>query len=815
MMRSASRPAFILAPVARAARTLCWLCVVPVAWAQAPAPPARPSAWDVQEPPLVLQMSPSLADKPSTDAALPTFITGDKISGRPNLEIVVEGQAEVRRGDKALRADRIEYYQPDDTLDTQGNVRINASGNQYWGPALNLRLDVFEGSFSQPSYRFVEGGNGQAERIDFLGEQRLAARRANYTTCERDNEDSWTPAWQFTGQRFVFDLNEEVGTVTGPTVRFMDVPILHWPGSVDFPLSDKRKSGLLPPTIGLDTLSGFSYTQPYYLDIAPNRDATLQPTLMTQRGLQLGGEFRYLEPRYNGALRAEYLPGDTLRDRDRWSYGLKHGARLNSGLAAVGDVNVALNLNRVSDDEYWRDFTSPEINNTAQVGNLTQRLLPNDVSLSWGRASWTAGLRMLKWQTLQDPAARIEPPYDRLPQIMARQARNNISLGGLSGLDWSLDADFTRFSALTTLPYQRNGERVFTRAQLAWPWQSSAGFFRPKLQLHLTQYQFDTPLTTGPFAGATSASRAVPTFSLDGGLVFERDASMLGRSFIQTLEPRAFYVRTPYRDQSYLPNYDSGENSFNFASIYTENPYVGNDRIADANLLTLGVTSRLLDENTGAESARVGIAQRVRFEDQRVRLLPGQEPLTERLSDVLVGGAVNWTRAWALEAATQYNRKMGESERSTLSLRYNPSDYRVVSAAYRRQRLLSEQIDLAWQWPINDLWGDRGQSLGPGLGQGGGRYYSVGRLNYSRLDRRLVDTVLGIEYDGCCWIGRVVLQRSQTGVTQANTKIMFQLEFTGFSRIGNNPLSTLRNSIPRYQYLRDQVNPSSRFTQYD
>ncbi len=806
MMRSASRSAFILAPVARAVRTLCWLCVVPAAWAQAPASDL---------PPLNLKPSLRLGEALPVDVPLPTFIYGEKISGRPNLETVLEGDAELRRGDKILRADRIEYYQPDDTLNTQGNVRINAGGNQYWGPALNLRMDVFEGSFSQPSYRFLQGGNGQADRIDFLGDKRLAARRANYTTCERDNEDSWKPAWQLTGERFTFDFDEEVGTATGPTVRFMDVPILHWPGTLSFPLSDKRKSGLLPPTIGLDTLSGFTYTQPYYVDIAPNRDATLQPTIMTQRGLQLGGEFRYLEPRYSGELRADYLPGDSLRNMDRWSYGLKHGARLNSGLPTVGDINVALNLNRVSDDAYWRDFSSSTGSNSVQASNLTQRLLPNDVNLSWSRASWTTGLRMLKWQTLQDPAAPIEPPYDRLPQIMARQVRNNIKLGGVSGLDWSLDADFTRFSALTSLPYQRDGNRIFSRAQLAWPWQNSAGFFRPKLQLHLTQYQFDTPLGAGTRTGALSASRALPTFSVDTGLMFERDAALLGRSFIQTLEPRAFYVRTPYRDQSYLPNYDSGENSFNFASIYTENAYVGNDRIADANLLTLGVTSRLLDEATGAESARVGIAQRVRFEDQRVRLLPTEAPLTDRLSDVLVGGSVNWTKAWALEATTQYNQKARESERSTLSLRYNPSDYRVISAAYRRQRLLSEQVDVAWQWPINDLWGDRGQTLAPGQGQGGGRYYSVGRLNYSRQDRRLVDTVLGIEYDGCCWIGRVVLQRSQTGVSQANTKIMFQLEFTGFSRIGNNPLATLRSSIPRYQYLRDQVNPQSRFTQYD
>ena len=306
----------------------------------------------------------------------------------------------------------------------------------------------------------------------------------------------------------------------------------------------------------------------------------------------------------------------------------------------------------------------------------------------------------------------------------------------------------------------------------------------------------------------------VPTLSLDGGLQYERKARLFDRDFIQTLEPRAFYVRTPYRDQALLPNYDSGANDFNFATVFTENAFVGNDRISDANLLTLGVTSRLIDAQTGNEAVRVGVAQRLRFSDQKVTL-PGALPVSDRVSDLLFGTTVNWVPQWSFDGTVQYNPKLGVSERSTFGVRYNPSNYRVVSAALRRQRNVSNSIDVGWQWPINDLWGDKGKDLGAGQGQGGGRYYGVGRLNYSFQDKKLVDAVVGVEYDGCCWIGRVVLQRLQSSTASANTRILFQLELVGFSRLGVNPLNVLKSNIPRYQFLRDQVTAPSRFTNYD
>jgi LPS-assembly protein len=747
----------------------------------------------------VLKPSPMLRDvlPPSAREKLPTFVTGDRVEGQTDLDTVVEGHAQLRRGDTVIRADRLEYYQPDDLARARGNVHINRAGDVYEGPLLELKVEAFEGFFNQPRYRFLRNNAyGEADRVDFIDDKRAVVRNATYTTCQRRPGPSWMPDWILRAASIRIDNEEEVGQASGAVLSFKGIPILPVP-DLSFPLSDKRKSGLLPPTIGLDSLSGVELTVPYYWDIAPNRDATLYPTLMTKRGVDLAGEFRYLEPAYGGQVRADYMPNDLLRQRNRWGYAILHNGLITTPLP--GPLGLSLNLNRVSDDNYWRDFSR-------STESLTQRLLANDGTLSWAQGNFSISARALKWQTLQDVTAPIVPPYDRVPQVVGHYGFANLP----GGLQASIDADYTKFESDRFLNNQPNAQRAYTLAQISRPWQAPGWFVVPKLQLHSRRYQFDEALSNG----STSASVTVPTFSLDSGLVLERDASYFGRSFRQTLEPRAFYVYTPFRDQSLLPNYDTAAMDFNFATVYTENAFAGNDRIADNNLLTLGATTRLLDPDTGAEAARFGIAQRLRFKDQRVTL-PGTAPVSERLSDLLLGAQVNWTPKWALDATFQYNPKTGQSVSSTIGGRYNPSNYHVISAAYRLQRGSSEQVDVGWQWPLNDLWGDKGQNFGAGQGEGEGRWYSVGRLNFSLYDRRLVDSVLGFEYDAGCWLGRIVLDRLQNGTSTANTRILFQLEFVGFTRIGSSALQALKQNIPHYQYLREQVTPPSRFSNYE
>ena len=758
-------------------------------------PPADPS-----EPPAQLRMSPELGEGISREQreGAPTFLRSDSLTMRPDQDMVLEGQVQLRRAGTMIRADRLEYDQARDLARARGNVRINQDGNVFEGPALDLKIDAFEGQFEQPRYQLLSNdAHGQADRIDFLDDKRTVVRNAIYTTCPREPGPDWLPDWLLRAATMRFDSEDETAEAEDAAIDFQGVTLLSVP-ALSLPLTEKRKSGVLAPTFGVDSISGTELTVPYYWDIAPNRDATFYPTLMSKRGINYGGQFRYLEAGYRGQLRVDYMPGDQLRDMDRLGTSFQHAGVINTGSAAIGGLGLNLNLNRVSDDNYWRDFPRG-------TTSLTQRLLPSDMGLYWGRGNFGASLRTLTWQTLQDPLAPIVPPYDRLPQLTTRYLQPDAG-----GFDIAVEADYTAFRADRRLTGQPNAERTYVRSQLSYPLIGAAGFIVPKVQLHSATYNFDAPLASG----LQQATRNVPTFSLDTGLVFERDAGYFGRDFRQTLEPRLFYVQTPRVAQNHLPNYDSGATDFSFASIYTENAFVGNDRISDNDLLTMGLSSRLFDPGTGEEVLRLGIAQRYRFADQLITL-PGGTPEPAGISDILLGAGLTLDTRWYLDSTVQYNPTTERSVRSTVTARYSPGNYRVFNVAYRFQRDLSEQLDVGWQWPLNDLWGDKGQDLGPGRGLGPGRWYSVARLNYSLQDRKLVDSIVGLEYDAGCWIGRIVLERLQTGLVTSTERIMFQLELVGFSRFGIDPLATLKSNIPRYQYLREQISTPSRFSNYD
>jgi len=756
--------------------------------------------------PLVLKPSELLQSElpESVRHDLPTFVWGDRIQGQTGVQTVVEGSAELRRHDTVLRADRLQLDHTTQDAQATGRVSILRNGNRYEGPELQLNLDTYEGFFTQPTYQLLQNdGQGRADRVDFKGENVTVAHNATYTTCHAP--PGFLPDWWVSASQLTLDNTEETGTANHGALYFKGVPLLASP-YLSFPISDKRKSGLLPPTINLTNISGLELTLPYYWNIAPDLDATLYPTLMTKRGIDLAGEVRYLRPTAQGQVSAAVMPHDTLTGSHRWGTSAQHSQSLDGGVLGLQGTGLRINLNRVSDDNYWRDFPRA-------FPSLTQRLLANDVVVSgrWGEVGASAGL--YTWQTLQDASAPIAAPYDRVPQLDLNWKRLNQRLGPLEGLDWSLTGQFTRFTtdrtpSVTATQADVNGSRLLGIAQVSRTWQAPGWFVRPKAQLHLSQYQVDQAL----WDGRRSVSRVVPTVSLDSGLVYERDAHLLGRDLLQTLEPRAFYVHTPYRDQNTLPNYDSGAKDFNVGTAWTENVFGGNDRISDTHALTLGVSSRLIDPTTGAEAARFGIAQRLRFSDQNV-VLPGGTAVTDRLSDILLGTTLNWTPQWAFESSVQFNPDTQRSQRTTVSGRYHPAPFHVLSAAYRLQRAggllpASEQLDLGWQWPLDNLWRSGGAS-------DGGRWYGVGRLNYSLPESKVVDLVAGFEYDAGCWIGRLVLERLQRSTATSSQRVLFQLEFSGFTRIGSNPLKTLKDNVPRYQYLREQIQPVSRFGRYE
>lgn len=778
--------------------------------------------------PVLLEPSLTLLERLPAGAQgrTPTVIEGDRLRGRVDERVEVEGNAVLRRHDLTLRADRLAYSAADNTAAANGHVRINRLGDIYEGERLQLKLDTFEGRFDDVRFQFLRsGGLGQASRIDFLDEQRATAHDVQYSTCERPSSGAWRPDWAVTAQQMQFDLSTDTGVATDARLEFLGVPLLATPW-ISFPLSDARKSGVLTPSFNLDNQSGFEATVPYYLNLAPNRDATLYPTLMSKRGLDLGGEYRYLERTWAGQVRAAWMGHDRLRQRDRWAYAVQHQQSL-PGLQWLPAAGLRIQLNRVSDDDYWRDFPR-----TSTITNLAQRLLANEIALSGGAGAWNYSLIAQRWQTLGASrtlapvdAEQIVAPYDRLPSLALRYRPQDPTASVLPGWRVQVDLDVTRFRTDrlqqvwdgSTAGDQRtdiNGTRWLGVLRLSRRWETPGWYLEPSLQWHARQYRFEHPLGNG----RRSATVLLPTATLDTGLVFERDATLFERAVLQTLEPRIVLTATPYRDQRLLPVYDSAAYDFNLGTIFAANSYGGHDRIADLQAITYGVNTRLRTPDDGAELASVGVAQRLRLRDQRVTL-PNEGVAAEGRSDILVGATVNWVPQWSLSGTWQYNIERNTSVQTLLSARYTPGPYRVLSAAYRNNESTtarSRQLDVGWQWPLAALAGERPLAPVPGRALGPQQWYGVGRLNYSFTDRRIIDMVAGLEYDAGCWIGRIVLERQQQSSTRANQRVMFQLEFSGFSRLGSgNPLRALRTQIPRYQYLREDINPPSRFERYE
>jgi len=708
------------------------------------------------------------------------FLMGEQLSGRPDLETIAQGQAEMRKPGTVIKADRLEYYAPDDMARANGNVRINRNGNVFEGPAMELKVDAFEGSFESPRYYFLQNdAHGEAARAQFLDESHTKVQQASYTTCRRKPGPDWVPDWVLRASEMEFDRDEDTGVARGGSLYFKGVPILP---VLSFPLTDDRKSGWLPPTVGLDSRSGFELGVPYYWNIAPNRDATFTPTLLTRRGLALDSEFRYLDPRHHGRLRLHLLPDDRTVSSTRFGWEVDNEGWLGRS------TRYRAKVLRVSDDSYWKDF--PQI-----VPGTSPRLLGQDVQLQRDLATALGPLqayaRVQHWQVLQTGTGTdlIVAPYQRSPQLGLRLAPVLPA-----GLRASLETEVNHFTRTTGTadPTAPAGWRWHALGQLSRPFTWPGAWLTPRLSLNAASYSFDSP-----GQDRERKSRLIPTTSLDAGMVLERETTWFGRPQRQTLEPRLLYVNTPFRDQTGLPNFDAAERDFNAVSIYAESAFSGIDRVSDAHQVTAGVTTRLVDTTTGAETLRLGLAQRIRLRDQRV-VLTGPV-LSQRFSDVLVEGSSSVFNPWKLDAALQYNPDDRRVARSIIGVRFQPGPFRTLSAGYRLARGLSEQVEVGWQWP---LW--RGKAAPVGAAGGcGGTLYAVGRLNYSVRDSRMTDSLVGAEYDTGCWIARIVSERLSTGRAEATTRLMLQLELVGLSRLGSNPLQALKDNVPGYRLLRE------------
>jgi LPS-assembly protein len=768
------------------------------------------TTWAQAPDPLQLEPSRKLNPPPRGDAAsrLPIILRAEELRARPDLEAVADGNVEFRRGGITISADRLSYEQAEDLASARGNVRVARDGAIYRGPELQLRVQRFEGYFLSPEFEFTQiGAGGRADRIDFLDSSRARATNAIYTSCPRDGSGG-PPDWVLETTRVKLDFDTNEGVAEGAVLRFLGTPILALP-ALSFPLTDERKSGWLPPTVvPLDSRSGTTVSMPYYWNIAPNRDATITPRILLRRGFGADGEFRSLAPRDEGTLGLQLLPDDHVAQRSRGALQWRHEGGLAQGLRYSADIT------RVSDAGWWKDFPDAGRSITPRLLSL-RGAAEQPFELAGGEGLLYA--RAQHWQLLQGSDALVTSPYQRSPQL-------GLHLGGKApmGLELAFESEVNRFTLPDgdTDPNRLTGTRWHAVGSAALPWRDPAAWFVPKLSFNAAAYRTDLAMADG----RSSARRLIPTFSIDTGVELERQGEAFGRSLRQTLEPRLLYVNTPYKAQAGLPNFDAAAKDFNFNSIYAENAFSGIDRVSDAHQLTAGVTSRLVDADSGAEAMRLGLVQRFLFRDQLVTAnadgTPDGAPLQQRFSDLLLLASTNLVPKWTLDASVQYSPDISRPVRSILGARFSPGPFRTVSATYRLARGLSEQVEMGWQWPLTAGATATPASLAAASGIGasaarhgssgcGGTWYTVGRFNYSLKDSRITDAIVGAEYDAGCWIGRVVAERLSTGRSEATTRLLLQLELVGLSRIGSNPLKVLKDNIPGYRLLREDRRAST------
>jgi len=694
---------------------------------------------------------PALTDSSQEGTAV---IDADSLTGKTKDQIEATGDAKLRQGGQSIRADTLQFNQRTHEVDAKGSVILKQDGNSMSGPHLQFNMDTSAGTMEQPVFYIKENDSrGSADVLHIQDRLHYSLENATYTTCPAGNQD-----WMLSMGSLEIDRERQIGIAHNALVKFKRVPILYSPW-MDFPINSQRKSGFLSPIFGGTSNGGSEITLPFYWNIAPNFDATLTPREMTKRGLLLGNEFRYLEPSYNGELHVDVLPNDAIANRTRALFSLKHDQNLSDRLYGY------VNYNRVGDNDYFRDLGNA-VNVTSQA-NLLQ-----EGGVNYDAGWWTAMARVQQFQTLQDPASPIAVPYTRTPQLMLNSNRNyartNIAFSG----------EYVNFSH----PTEVNAQRVVLYPSISYPLVSQPAFYvTPKASIHSAYYVMGANNT----GAQANASNTLPIFSLDSGIVFEREGNMFNSNYVQTLEPRAFYVYIPYKNQSQLPNFDSAQADFSFTQMFMENRFYGNDRVGDNNSLTLALTSRLLEQSNGMEHLKMTIGERVSFSTPQVNLVTPST--TSNKSDILLALAGRVTRHWSLDSEFQFDPNESHMQQFNFAANYRPEAGKVLNMGYRFTRNSLRQLLISSQWPIF------------------GRWHAVGRWNYSLQDSKIVDTIGGLEYSQDCWMLRLVAQRFATATQQSNTGFFIQLELNDFVKVGSDPLDLLKQSVPGYTKLNDKA----------
>ncbi len=701
---------------------------------------------------------------------------------------VLTGHVLVRQDERRVSADQVTYDEKTGKVTVKGAV-------DFEDPRLGVKSDsgIYDASggadFEHANFQIFErNGRGFAKEMAVHPDGKVEMERVRYTTCPVGNQD-----WMIQASSIQLDTEAQQGVAHQVVMRFKDVPIFYTP-YIAFPLGDERQSGLLFPSFGHSGNNGYQFEVPYYFDLAPNYDATLTPGLLSRRGVQLGGEFRFLTAGSHGQIEENFLPDDAVEHSDRAYVHITDITNLGAGLRF--DTDIA----SVSDSNYFSDFA-------VGADQTSVTFLERRAEILYYDDAWRIRAQLQNFQTIDTSIDAGDRPYSRVPRV---EAYGLFPLVG--SLEFALSSEVTNFLR----EVGPTGVRADISPELRWEEREAGYFFVPVAGYHFTQYDLQNAAVGDP----STPSRALPYASLDTGLVFERDAGAQGQR-TQTLEPRLFYTYIPYRNQNELPLFDSGLPDLNLVELFRSNRYVGDDRIGDANQLAAAMTTRLFNESSGTQYLSATIGQiryfelpRVLLPEQITQTLPGQTLVTlpgqptqvilpgqnlptlpgqtlatapgetaqaYHASDIISEVSVTAYKHWTLNLDYQWNPYTSQTDKSEILLQYRPDPSRVVNVGYRFQEDILKQYDVSFAWPIAGHWN------------------TVGRYVYSIQDRQLIEQLAGFEYKSCCWRVQVLQRRYLTNRTGGlDTSIALQLELTGLSSVGKRSDAFLSKEISGY-----------------
>ncbi len=752
----------------------------------------------------------SLTPENSQQALGALNIEADKVEMHLDRQMHASGNAVVQKDDQSIHGDSIDYNIQNDELHVLGNARIDLGDTHVTGPELRMRLSESLGEMpnasitidkmstpvedNQPIHLdtygqtslvndklgnrkstklYTENSNannaaleddadslkksvssrGDAKMILFEGPDKKRLKSTRYTTCEAGVDE-----WYIKSSEITINSYTQSAEAKNAYIEFKGIPLLYSP-YLSFSFSGQRESGLLAPTIGSTSKSGFEVSTPYYWNISPNMDATFTPRYLTKRGLQLQGEFRYLSEHYSGIDSLEFLNNDQQTGNTRYYINLKHLQDFANGWSAGYDVE------KVSDDKYFSEL-STHIISTSRVN------LPQGAHIAYGGEVWQFSGLVQKYQTLD----KVSYPYQVLPQLNLTANKDS------DNFTTNLTSQFTYFDRDPKATLAATGSRALAYPSISMPLLKPYGFITPKIGLHTTSYSLNNNdfIVNGSSVSNKSPTRTLPIISLDSGLYFDRQVKIVKNSYTQTIEPRMYYVYIPYQNQNQLPVFDTGLADLNFGTLFSENQFTGSDRINNANQLSLALTTRMIDNKSGDERLSATLGERFYFTDQKV-VLPGVLPTKRNTSDIIGGLTARLSTKWNIDTFFQYSPDNNSLVRNNILAHYNPESGKLLNFGYRYTDALLEQFDVSGQWPLGRGW------------------YGVGRWNYSLRENKTIEALAGVEYDAGCWQTRTVIQRVSTATANANYAIFFQLELGGLASIGSNPLKILKRDVPGFR----------------